>query len=259
MANAGHRLSARPERLLRGGGVRPRALAPYPSPGDGRAATRSPGWRSAPGQSHQVLSASQFGVTLSSLGLGWVAEEALGHAFDGWMDACPSALTWPRARRSRRASPSASPHTCTWCSASCARGHRRSTTRSRWPSGSRRRCWRSPGSPGPFSSSSTGAPAVLLRATGSGPSVERGNGALGGRTADARRAERGAGHARAATDADLIGGVFEFSEKNAREVMTPRTRHRRAARGGDARRDAGGGRGDRRSHATRCTRRRSTR
>ena len=48
-----------------------------------------------------------------------------------------------------------------------------------------------------------------------------------------------------AQDADLLEGVFEFSEKNAREVMTPRTDDRRAADRRDARRGAGDRRGER--------------
>ena len=59
-------------------------------------------------------------------------------------------------------------------------------------------------------------------------------------------------------DADLLEGVFEFSEKNARDVMTPRTDDRRAADRRVARRNA---RADRRrasGRAIRYTRRRST-
>jgi CBS domain containing-hemolysin-like protein len=40
----------------------------------------------------RMLSASQLGITLASLGLGWVAEEALGHALVGWLDALPLGL-----------------------------------------------------------------------------------------------------------------------------------------------------------------------
>ena len=45
-------------------------------------------------------------------------------------------------------------------------------------------------------------------------------------------------------DAALIEGVFEFSEKNAREVMTPRTAIDALRRRGDARRGGGARRGD---------------
>jgi putative hemolysin len=40
----------------------------------------------------RMLAASQFGITLASLCLGWVAEEALGHAFAGWLNAMPFGL-----------------------------------------------------------------------------------------------------------------------------------------------------------------------
>lgn len=40
----------------------------------------------------RMLSASQLGITLASLGLGWVAEEALGHALVGWFDMLPFGL-----------------------------------------------------------------------------------------------------------------------------------------------------------------------
>ncbi len=37
----------------------------------------------------RMLAASQFGITLASLGLGWVAEEALGHSVSVWLEALP--------------------------------------------------------------------------------------------------------------------------------------------------------------------------
>jgi CBS domain containing-hemolysin-like protein len=40
----------------------------------------------------RMLSASQLGITLASLGLGWVAEETIGHLVEGWMDAVPFGL-----------------------------------------------------------------------------------------------------------------------------------------------------------------------
>lgn len=39
----------------------------------------------------RMLSASQLGITLASLGLGYVAEEALGHTIQGWL----APLPWP--------------------------------------------------------------------------------------------------------------------------------------------------------------------
>ena len=39
-----------------------------------------------------VLSASQLGVTLASLGLGWIAESTLAHIFEGWFEYLPFAM-----------------------------------------------------------------------------------------------------------------------------------------------------------------------
>src|SRR5512140_2538397 len=40
----------------------------------------------------RMLAASQFGITLASLGLGWVAEEALGHSVSVWLEALPAGI-----------------------------------------------------------------------------------------------------------------------------------------------------------------------
>jgi CBS domain containing-hemolysin-like protein len=40
----------------------------------------------------RVLSASQLGITTASLGLGWVAEESIGHVFEGWFELLPFAI-----------------------------------------------------------------------------------------------------------------------------------------------------------------------
>ena len=39
-----------------------------------------------------VLSASQLGITVASLGLGWVAEESIGHVFEQWFALLPFAI-----------------------------------------------------------------------------------------------------------------------------------------------------------------------
>ena len=36
-----------------------------------------------------MLSASQLGITVASLGLGWVAEESIGHVFEQWFALLP--------------------------------------------------------------------------------------------------------------------------------------------------------------------------
>jgi CBS domain containing-hemolysin-like protein len=40
----------------------------------------------------KILSAGQLGITLASLGLGWAAENTLGHLFEGWFAALPLAI-----------------------------------------------------------------------------------------------------------------------------------------------------------------------
>ena len=46
----------------------------------------------ATGNLAKVLSASQLGITLASLGLGWAAEGTLGHVFESWFAALPLAI-----------------------------------------------------------------------------------------------------------------------------------------------------------------------
>ena len=45
----------------------------------------------------QLLSAVQFGVTLASLGLGWIGEPSLAHLFEPWFDKLPHAAVWAHA------------------------------------------------------------------------------------------------------------------------------------------------------------------
>src|SRR4051812_23023448 len=40
----------------------------------------------------RMLATSQLGITLASLGLGWVAEDVLGHALVTWMNTLPIGL-----------------------------------------------------------------------------------------------------------------------------------------------------------------------
>ena len=41
----------------------------------------------------RVLSACQLGVTLASFGLGWIAERTLAHLFEGWFESLPFAIS----------------------------------------------------------------------------------------------------------------------------------------------------------------------
>src|SRR5829696_4812313 len=43
----------------------------------------------------RVLSASQLGVTLASLGLGWIAEATLAHVFAAWFEYLPFSIQLP--------------------------------------------------------------------------------------------------------------------------------------------------------------------
>ena len=171
----------------------------------------------------RVLSAGQLGITLASLGLGWVAEGALGHFFKVWFEALPLpldqavrvgigaavaltivtylhvvfgelapralSLNYPEQFAKWLAPPILAFTWLTW----------------------------------PFIWLLNGSSNLLLKLVGQkeiseeetphSPDeirllVERAHegGLLGG------------------SDAKILGGVFEFSEKNAREVMTPRTK-----------------------------------
>ncbi len=170
----------------------------------------------------RVLSASQLGITATSLGLGWVAEESIGHVFEAWFAALPfaieaglrvtlggavalAAVTYlhvvfgeltPRA--------AALQHPETWAK------------------------WLAP----PL----LGFAWLVRPCTGllnlSAATVLRPFGVKLDATHDSvhspeelkvivEQSQREGEIEQ--QDADLIGAVFEFSEKNAREVMTPRT------------------------------------
>ncbi len=170
----------------------------------------------------RVLSASQLGITAASLGLGWVAEETVGHMFGQWFALLPFAIEAglrlslgaavalmsvtflhvvfgelvPRA--------AALQHPETWAK------------------------WLAPPLLGfawlarPFTMLlNTSADGVLrlfgLRLDASHESVHSPDELRVIVEQSQRDGEI------EQQDADLIGAVFEFSEKNAREVMTPRT------------------------------------
>lgn len=170
----------------------------------------------------RVLSASQLGITVASLGLGWVAEETVGQVFEHWFALLPFAIevglrvslgaavalmsvTYlhvvfgelvPRA--------AALQHPETWAK------------------------WLAPPLLGfawlarPFTALlNASADGVLrlfgLRLDSSHESVHSPDELRVIVEQSQREGEI------EQQDADLIGAVFEFSEKNAREVMTPRT------------------------------------
>jgi CBS domain containing-hemolysin-like protein len=170
----------------------------------------------------RVLSAGQLGITLASLGLGWVAEGTLGHALEVWFVGLPlpletgvrigiaaaiaiSVVTYlhvvfgelaPRALSLNYPEQFAK-----WLAPPIL-----AFTWLAWP----------------FIWVLNGSSNLLLRAIGQKEVSEEES----PHSSDELRllVERASeGGSLDSADAEILGGVFEFSEKNAREVMTPRT------------------------------------
>ena len=191
------------------------------------AMTRTGDWKArmalrATGNIGSLLSASQLGVTLASLGLGWVAEATLGSVFEGLFERLPLALdisvrvtiasvvalvvvTYLHVVFGELAPKAA------------ALNHPENLAR-----------WLAPPLMGfawltkPFTWSLNRSSQVVLRVLGQRPaaSEEAVHSPEELRMLVEQSQEGGALQQQ---DAALIEGVFEFSEKNAREVMTPRT------------------------------------
>jgi len=171
----------------------------------------------------RVLSAGQLGITLASLGLGWVAEGALGHFLEGYFEALP--LPFEQAVRigigatvalavvtylhvvfgelaPRALSLNYPEQFAKWLAPPIL-----AFTWIAWP----------------FIWLLNGSSNLLLRAVGQKEVSEE-------ETPHSpeeirllvERAHEGG--LLPVSDAEILGGVFEFSEKNAREVMTPRTK-----------------------------------
>ena len=170
----------------------------------------------------RVLSASQLGITAASLGLGWVAEESIGHVFEGWFTLLPFAIEaglrvtlgaavalvavtylhvvfgelTPRA--------AALQHAEVWAK------------------------WLSPPLLGfawlvrPFTALLNASAALVLRPFGVRYDATHDSVHSPDELKVIVEQSQREGEIEQ-QDADLIGAVFEFSEKNAREVMTPRT------------------------------------
>ena len=177
---------------------------------------------SATGNLSRILSASQLGITLSSLGLGWVAEEQLGSVFESFFAQLPLAI-----EHSLRLSLGATVALLTLtyfhvvfgelAPRAAALNHPEQVAK-----------WLAP--PllafawlvSPFTMVLNRSASLVLRLFGQ-------KGEIGHESVHSpdelrmlvEQSERQG--ALETQDAELIGGVFEFSEKNAREVMTPRT------------------------------------
>ena len=176
----------------------------------------------ASGNLSRVLSASQLGITLSSLGLGWVAEEQLGSVFESWFAQLPLAL-----EHSLRLSIGATVAllTLTYFHVVFGELAPRAVALNH-PEGVAK--WLAP--PllawawlvSPFTMVLHRSASLILRLVGQPSEISHES----VHSPDELRmlveqSERQG--ALETNDAELIGGVFEFSEKNAREVMTPRT------------------------------------
>ncbi|MGQ0647323.1 MAG: hemolysin family protein [Gemmatimonadaceae bacterium] len=176
----------------------------------------------APTNLSRVLSAGQLGITLASLGLGWAAESALGEVFEHWLAQLPIAgdagvrITLAAAialtiatylhvvfgELAPRAVSLNHPETYAKWLALPILAFTWVTTPFNWLlSKSATLTLRLFGERGDVTESSVHSPEelrMIVEQSEEGGSIQR-------------------------QDAELIEGVFEFSEKNAREVMTPRT------------------------------------
>ncbi len=170
----------------------------------------------------RVLSAGQLGITLASLGLGWVAEGTLGHLFETWFTALPVPL-----ELSVRVGIAAAValtvvtylHVVFGELAPRALSLNYPETFAKWLAppilAFTWLTW-------PFIWVLNGSSILLLRILGQKAVSEEES----PHSPDELRllVERASeGGLLPSADAEILGGVFEFSEKNAREVMTPRT------------------------------------
>ena len=176
----------------------------------------------ASGNLEKVLSASQLGITLASLGLGWAAEGALAHSFESLLASLPFVL-----EQSLRVSAGAISAllAVTFCHVVFGELAPRAAALHQPEVFAK---WLSP--PllvfawfvRPFTTVLNLSARGVLRLFGQRAQV--GHDAVHSpdelRMLVEQSEEQGAIDS---DDAQLIGGVFEFSEKNAREVMTPRT------------------------------------
>ena len=177
---------------------------------------------SATGNLFRVLSASQLGITLSSLGLGWVAEEQLGSLFESFFAQLPLAIEHS-LRLSLGATVALS--TLTYFHVVFGELVPRGTALNHPEQVAK---WLAP--PllafawlvSPFTMVLNRSASLVLRLFGQPSEISHES----VHSPDELRmlVEQSERLGSLQTqDAELLGGVFEFSEKNAREVMTPRT------------------------------------
>ena len=176
----------------------------------------------ASGNLARVLSASQLGITLASLALGWLAEDAFGHWLAEHLTALPFALD-ASVRVGIGAAMALT--LVTYLHVVFGELAPRSAALSH---PERFAAWLTPPLVGfawlvkPFTLLLNSSANMVLRVFGEKAADEHEN----VHSADELRLiveQSTEGGVLQAQDADLLEGVFEFSEKNAREVMTPRT------------------------------------
>jgi CBS domain containing-hemolysin-like protein len=177
----------------------------------------------APHNLTRVLSAGQLGITLASLGLGWAAESALGGVLEHWFEQLPIELD-VGVRVSIAATVALT--IATYLHVVFGELAPRASSLNHPESFAR---WLSPPIlfftwlTTPFNWILIKSANLVLRAFGQKGDVTE---TVAHSPEELRmiveQAEEGGELER--QDVELIEGVFEFSEKNAREVMTPRTR-----------------------------------
>jgi CBS domain containing-hemolysin-like protein len=177
---------------------------------------------SASGNLARVFPASQLGITLASLGLGWTAESSLGHAFGDFFGALPFPI-----EQSLRVSIGAivALLLATYLQVVFGELAPRALALNRPEQIAK---WLAPPLlafawiASPFINVLQSSAGLALRLFGQNAKVQREQ----VHSPDELRMlveqseEEGALET---TDAEMLGKVFEFSEKNARDVMTPRT------------------------------------
>lgn len=170
----------------------------------------------------RILSAVQLGITLTSLGLGWVAEGTIGHPLEVWFAGLPIAL-----EMSVRVAIAAMIALTVVTYLHVVFGELAPRAFSlNYPEQFAK--WLAPPIliftwiTGPFIWVLNGSAMLLLRLLGQkSVSAEEDPHSPDELRLLVERA--GEGGFLPPSDAEILGGVFEFSEKNAREVMTPRT------------------------------------
>ncbi len=176
----------------------------------------------SPAMLSRVLSAGQLGITLASLGLGWAAEDALGVVFEHWFERLPLAIE-PGLRISLGAATAlifaTYLHVVFGELAPRASALNHPETMAKWLAlpilGF---TWIT----APFNWLLNSSADLVLKLFGQRAQVEE-HSVHSPEELRMIVEHSEEGGAIDTGDAELIEGVFEFSEKNAREVMTPRT------------------------------------